>query len=204
MATKAPATIDESYPLSGNDTKTYVQRQAFSLSVFTHDLLLVYFIASIFVLAVHTIYIYNIDSVMDDAFITFRYSENFANGFGLVYNRGEYVEGYTNFLWAFVAPSNNRYDLNTLFACAICAQRISNTIIGRWSANALIRSNGGEREVCVLWNGNSIIRVFSHFVALFFAKPPECCHRRCIIWAFGINKARRCDVLFSRHGLFLY
>lgn len=36
----------------------------------------------------------------DDAFITFRYSDNFARGFGLVFIPGEWVEGYTNFLWA--------------------------------------------------------------------------------------------------------
>ncbi len=36
----------------------------------------------------------------DDAYITFRYSQNFAQGHGLVFNPGEWVEGYTNFLWA--------------------------------------------------------------------------------------------------------
>lgn len=36
---------------------------------------------------------------VDDAYISFRYAENFADGAGLVFNRGEYVEGYTNFLW---------------------------------------------------------------------------------------------------------
>lgn len=35
----------------------------------------------------------------DDAYITFRYATNFLNGDGLVYNIGEQVEGYTNFLW---------------------------------------------------------------------------------------------------------
>lgn len=35
----------------------------------------------------------------DDAFISFRYAEFFAQGDGLVYNHGEYVEGYTNLLW---------------------------------------------------------------------------------------------------------
>ena len=35
----------------------------------------------------------------DDAFISFRYAENLARGFGLVYNPGERVEGYSNFLW---------------------------------------------------------------------------------------------------------
>jgi hypothetical protein len=36
----------------------------------------------------------------DDAFITFRYVRNMLDGNGLVYNPGERVEGYTNFLWA--------------------------------------------------------------------------------------------------------
>jgi hypothetical protein len=37
--------------------------------------------------------------VCDDAFISFRYAENLVNGLGLVFNAGERVEGYTNFLW---------------------------------------------------------------------------------------------------------
>lgn len=37
----------------------------------------------------------------DDAFITFRYARNWANGLGLAFNPGERppVEGYSNFLW---------------------------------------------------------------------------------------------------------
>jgi arabinofuranosyltransferase len=35
----------------------------------------------------------------DDAFISFRYARNLAEGHGLVWNPGEAVEGYTNFLW---------------------------------------------------------------------------------------------------------
>ena len=35
----------------------------------------------------------------DDAFISFRYTRNLLEGHGLVFNPGEYVEGYTNFLW---------------------------------------------------------------------------------------------------------
>ena len=37
--------------------------------------------------------------IADDAFISFRYSRNWVNGAGLVFNPGERVEGYTNFLW---------------------------------------------------------------------------------------------------------
>ena len=35
----------------------------------------------------------------DDAFISFRYAKNLTEGLGLVFNAGEVVEGYTNFLW---------------------------------------------------------------------------------------------------------
>src|SRR3990170_5316259 len=39
------------------------------------------------------------NSVVDDAYISFRYLDNWLSGTGLVYNPGERVEGYTNFLW---------------------------------------------------------------------------------------------------------
>src|SRR5262245_16879680 len=38
--------------------------------------------------------------VTDDAYITFVYSRNLARHGQLVFNLGERVEGYTNFLWA--------------------------------------------------------------------------------------------------------
>ena len=37
--------------------------------------------------------------IQDDAFISFRYARNLVEGKGLVWNPGERVEGYTNFLW---------------------------------------------------------------------------------------------------------
>jgi hypothetical protein len=40
---------------------------------------------------------------VDDAFISFRYSRNLFEGHGLVFNPGDPVEGYTNFLWCIVA-----------------------------------------------------------------------------------------------------
>ena len=36
---------------------------------------------------------------LDDAYISYRYARNLAEGLGLVYNAGEYVEGFTNLLW---------------------------------------------------------------------------------------------------------
>jgi hypothetical protein len=40
-----------------------------------------------------------LDHTVDDAFISFRYADNLASGHGLVFNPGERVEGYSNFLW---------------------------------------------------------------------------------------------------------
>ncbi len=38
----------------------------------------------------------------DDAFISFRYARHLVDGLGLVWNPGERVEGYTNFLWTLI------------------------------------------------------------------------------------------------------
>jgi arabinofuranosyltransferase len=44
--------------------------------------------------------------LVDDVFISLRYGRHLLAGAGLVYNLGERVEGYTNFLWTlFAAPS---------------------------------------------------------------------------------------------------
>jgi arabinofuranosyltransferase len=40
--------------------------------------------------------------IQDDAMISFRYSANLVAGHGLVWNPGEFVEGYTNFLWVLI------------------------------------------------------------------------------------------------------
>src|SRR5688572_15725672 len=41
--------------------------------------------------------------VQDDTYISLRYSWNFAHGNGLVFNIGEKVEGFSNFLWVIFA-----------------------------------------------------------------------------------------------------
>ncbi len=40
--------------------------------------------------------------IQDDAYISFRYVQNFVDGNGLVFNIGEKVEGYTNLLWVLI------------------------------------------------------------------------------------------------------
>ena len=55
---------------------------------------------AVFLLLMHT-YLFR-NYITDDAFISFRYLENLMKGNGLVYNVGEKVWGYTNFLWIMV------------------------------------------------------------------------------------------------------
>jgi arabinofuranosyltransferase len=51
------------------------------------------------IVAAAALHVYAVDYVADDGFISFRYADHLARGYGFVYNIGERVEGYTNFLW---------------------------------------------------------------------------------------------------------
>ncbi len=48
---------------------------------------------------------------VDDAFIAFRYAENWAAGLGPVYHAGELVEGYSDLAWVFLLSLAKRLDL---------------------------------------------------------------------------------------------
>lgn len=50
---------------------------------------------------------------VDDAFIAFRYAENLATGHGPVFNPGERVEGYTDFLWVVLLAAAHRLGFAT-------------------------------------------------------------------------------------------
>ena len=56
-------------------------------------------------LAIFVVNVINLYSVTDDAYISYRYLDNWLAGHGLVFNPGERVEGYTNLLWIIlIAP----------------------------------------------------------------------------------------------------
>jgi arabinofuranosyltransferase len=52
--------------------------------------------------------------VQDDAFISFRYARNLVEGQGLVWNAGERVEGYTNFIWTMMMAVPLALDLDVV------------------------------------------------------------------------------------------
>lgn len=54
------------------------------------------------------------DWLCDDAYITFVYARNLAEGHGLVYNPGEWVEGYSEFLWAVILAGGQVVGLSPL------------------------------------------------------------------------------------------
>lgn len=60
-----------------------------------------------------------VDYVNDDAYISFRYAENLLNGHGLVFNPGERVEGYTNFLWTVLLAGTMAVGLEPVFASRV-------------------------------------------------------------------------------------
>ena len=53
--------------------------------------------------AAFSVFVIGQSNWIDDAWISFRYAHNFVNGHGLVFNVGDAVEGYTNFLWTLTA-----------------------------------------------------------------------------------------------------
>ncbi len=56
-------------------------------------------------------------TINEDAYITFRYAENLANGFGLVFNEGgERVEGYSNPTWLLLITLAKLVGVNPVFA----------------------------------------------------------------------------------------
>lgn len=65
----------------------------------------------------------------DDAFIGYRYAKNFASGLGLVYNPGEQVEGYTNFLWTLLHALPYRLGIDPILFSSVVGVAISIAVV---------------------------------------------------------------------------
>lgn len=74
-------------------------------------------VLSVVVLAAHQGYLQ--PWTLDDAYITFRYSRNLAEGHGAVFNPGERVEGYTSFLWMAIMAAAHLVGANIVVASKI-------------------------------------------------------------------------------------
>lgn len=110
----------------------------FGKRTWTHHLILLALFALVLALLLAHEFAYFRAWIMEDAFISFRYVRNFVNGYGLVFNVGERVEGYTNFLWVMVLalPAKLGVDIVTaghiggvLFSVAAF---LMTYVLGRW------------------------------------------------------------------------
>jgi arabinofuranosyltransferase len=76
-------------------------------------------IAILIILLIFVAQCLSLNFTQDDAFISYRYVDNFLQGNGLVFNSGERVEGYTNFLWIIVLSIFARLGLNIIVVSKI-------------------------------------------------------------------------------------
>lgn len=73
----------------------------------------------ILAIIIYSIASFKLSFIQDDAYISYRYIENFLNGDGLVYNIGERVEGFTNFGWVVYLILWGALGLNYIFISQI-------------------------------------------------------------------------------------
>jgi arabinofuranosyltransferase len=137
--------------------------------------------------------------IVDDTYITLRYSRNLATGQGLVFNPGERVEGYTNFLWVVILAGLMKLGLNGVVAAryvglAFAAGTLALTglfpylIEGRprpldWAAALLLSLNGSF----AVWAGAGLENGMFGFmvmsgVTLFLRRVGPASAKRGLIW----------------------
>ncbi len=91
--------------------------------------------------------------IQDDAFISFRYADHFAKGYGLVWNPGEHIEGYTNFLWTLLLGVGIHFGIEPILLsqllgmsffviCLIATYKLSSVLF--------TSNNLGLLSICVL------------------------------------------------------
>jgi len=73
-----------------------------------------FIIISLLAIIISIIYSYKLKWLGDDIFIALRYVQNFVAGDGLVYNIGEKVEGFTDFLWLMLISLFSKFNFNPL------------------------------------------------------------------------------------------
>ena len=105
--------------------------------------------------------------VKDDAFISLRYARNVAEGLGFVFNRGDRLEGYTNFLWIVFEVPAYWLGIDPLNWAKVLASFFGH--VGVVVTFALGRFWGGERGTPFAWLG-----------AAMFATSPSV-----ILWSQG-------------------
>lgn len=88
--------------------------------------------------------------VQDDAYISFRYARNLSDGLGLVWNQGERVEGYTNFLWTvLMAPAFVLKCDVVLWSYLLSIASFITTLCLLWQLSKRLIGDDGTSSWCV-------------------------------------------------------
>jgi hypothetical protein len=85
-----------------------------------------------------------LEFIKDDAYISFRYAHNLVTGQGLVFNHGERVEGFTNFLWVFVVAPFEALGWDLFQVCEVLGTVLG--IVCLVVTSRLTASVNGERR----------------------------------------------------------
>ena len=87
--------------------------------------------------------------VLDDSYITFRYSQNVARGDGLVWNRGaDPVEGFTSMLWVLINAVSFLVGIDPLlWARVVSLAAVVGTL---WVLSSQVRSAHWSAQFLVL------------------------------------------------------
>lgn len=89
--------------------------------------------------------------IVDDAFISFRYVQQVSAGNGLVYNLGERVEGYSNFLWLMLLVPFRLAGIELTLAAKALGLLFSLSTLGLvWRCGRLLSSRSGFRAIAPL------------------------------------------------------
>jgi hypothetical protein len=75
------------------------------------DKLIIKRILSAFAIAYAIYQSYHLAWICDDAYISFKYAQNLWLGNGLIFNPGERVEGYSNFLWTIILSVHSFFQI---------------------------------------------------------------------------------------------
>ena len=126
-------------------------------------------LATAALLIAHALYGRELYFLCDDAYITFRYANNFALGRGLVWNVGEYVEGYTNFLWTLLMALSIRLHISPELSAPVLSVLCSLACLGLLVPAA--------RRMAPAWSSGAPVALIALGLLAF--------HRSWNVWATG-------------------
>jgi hypothetical protein len=91
-----------------------------------------------------------LEFIKDDAYISFRYSHNLVVGAGLVFNTGERLEGFTNFLWVLLMAPFEAMGLDLFQVCEVVGSILGITCLVLTS-RLTAWVNGERKTLSHLW-----------------------------------------------------